>query len=300
MTFRASDYFRIASTAQGRAISQMDYMAPLVLAAGFAHTAGGILLNHYGKKIAVTLKDSDNSPVTTADYESSDFLVSRLGTISRAIPVVSEENTEPGGQTYWAVDPLDGTREFIDQTGGFCVKIGLIHKFEPVAGIVFCPAQNVLYAALKDGPAVKITPDGVMSRITTRSVMESGVLKTLFNKKHGDPAEYRIRRAELAAQGLRLPTRPLVRAGLPRNLRVAEGLADAHLGCGFGAGPAAGSGYVWDVAPDDVILRRAGGRITHYDGSSLRFDTPRERMPGYIALGDAALVRKLTRTTLAP
>lgn len=295
MGFRTRDYCWIAGHT-----GDMSFLPHLALAAGFARQAGGLIMKHYGKNIGVTLKDHDQSPVTAADMESSAFLVSRLGALSPGIPVVSEENDTPGGRTYWAVDPLDGTKEFISRTRGFCVKIALIHEYEPVVAAVFCPAQNVLYGALKDGPAVKITPDGAIQRITTRTVTKPTPLKTLFNKKHADPAEYKARRAELAAKGLVLSARPLVMPGLPRTLQVAEGLADAHLACGFGAGPSAGSGFVWDAAPDDLILRRAGGFTALYDGSPLDFSTPRQRMPGYVALGDAGLRARLTRTTPAP
>jgi len=293
MTFSTRDYFNLAAQDARHEALRQDYMTPTLLAAGFARCAGNLLLNYYGKKIEVVLKDADQTPVTIADRKANDFLVSRLEKLSPSIPVVSEENEQPGGPTYWAVDPLDGTKEFIARTKGFCVKIALIHDTEPVAGIVFCPAQNVLYAAVKDGPAVKIGPDGVMNAISTRTVMESKSLKTLFNKKHADPAEYKVRRAELAAQGIILATRPLVRPGLPRNLQVAEGLADAHLASGFGSGPLAGSGYVWDAAPDDLILTRAGGCMVNYDGSKLDYSRPRERMPGYIALGNPGLRTKL-------
>ncbi len=295
MTFRARDYFQLAAQDPRHHALGQDYMTPLLVASGFARCAGDILMKHYGKKIDIVLKEVDQTPVTIADQKSNDFLVSRLGALSPAIPVVSEENDDPGARSYWTVDPLDGTREFIDRTGGFCVKIALVHDAEPVVGVVFCPAQNVLYAAAKDGPAVKIGPDGAMRSISTRSVMERKPLKTLFNKKHADPAEYQVRRAELAAFGLRFPARPLVRPGLPRNLQVAESLADAHLACGFGSGPLAGSGYVWDAAPDDLILTRAGGCLVHYDGSKPDYSHPRERMPGYIALGDPGLRTKLLR-----
>lgn len=293
MTFRARDYFQLAALNPEDCGLRHEYMSPLLIASGFARSAGALLMGYYGKKIDVVLKDADQTPVTVADQKSSAFLVTRLGTISPSIPVVSEENDDPGAATYWAVDPLDGTKEFIDRTKGFCVKIALIHDLEPVVGIVFCPAQNVLYAAVKGGPAVKIGPDRVMERITTRSVMESRTLKTLFNKKHADPAEYKARRAEFAAKGIALAARPLVRPGLPRNLQVAEGLADVHVGCGFGSGPLVGSGYVWDAAPDDLILTRAGGCMVNYDGSKLDYSQPRERMPGYLALGDPALRTKL-------
>lgn len=292
MTFRARDYFHLAAHAPDTGEAYRDYMPLALIAADAARGAGTLLMKYYGKNIAVTLKPGDDSPVTAADHAANDYLVARLSRHSH-VPVVSEENTLSARNTYFAIDPLDGTREFLARNGGFCVKVALIHNLSPVAGVVYCPAQGILYAAVAGGPAVKIGPDRVMHPLTTRRVMESGALKTCFNKKHADPAEYDRVRAMLKTRGVLLPARPLVRPGLPRNLRVAEGLIDVHLGSGHATGPAAGSGFVWDVAADDLILSRAGGCIVTYDGSPLDYSRPRDRLPGFIALGDKSLRTKL-------
>lgn len=263
-----------------RLFQMMTQVEPL------AREAGALLLSYYRKKYTVAIKD-DDSPVTVADTESSALLVAGLSRLTPRIPVISEENDTDGNEMYWAVDPLDGTKEFIDKTGGFCIKIALVADSRPVAGMVFCPAQDVLYTSVENGPAVKIVRDGPPQRLQTRAAGPR--LTTLFNKKHSDPDEYMTRRDALAEGGLKLPARPRTIPGLPRNLQIAEGLADVHLASGFGSGPLKGSGFVWDAAADHLILANAGGFMVNLDGTELRYDRPRERMPAYIACGDPAL-----------
>jgi 3'(2'), 5'-bisphosphate nucleotidase len=255
-----------------------------------ARAAGDILLSYYGRDNAIDIKE-DGTPATVADRESSIFLVRGLSGLTPAIPVVSEENEVNAAGSYWAVDPLDGTKEFIGKTGGFSIRIALIEDNRVALGMVFCPAQDVLYASVENGPSVRIVSANGPERIRTRPA--PGVLTTLFNATHGDFAEYNLQRQGLAARGIVLPAQPATRPGLPRNLQIAAGDADVHLGSGYGSGPQKGSGFVWDLAPDDLILRNAGGGIMHLDGSVLTFDRPRERMAAYIAYGDPAVGQKL-------
>lgn len=263
-----------------------------------ARSAGAKLLKYYGKndaELGIELKD-DNSPATVADRVLSDFLVHHLTRLTPGITVVSEENDdEPSSLTYWAVDPLDGTREFLDRTKGFCVKIALIQNARPVLGVVFCPAQDVLYTGVEHGPALKTARNGKTEIIRTRDVRIGGSLTTLFNLKHADANEYKAQREALREQGVILPARPRIRPGLPRSLLVAEGLADVHMVSGGTPGTdLAGSGYVWDNAPDHLILQNAGGGMMNLcDGRDPAYDTPRERMPAYIAYGDPFLRTKL-------
>ncbi len=255
-----------------------------------ARDAGAIIMGYYGKAYDIQIK-GDESPVTVADKTSSDFLVTALSLLTPGIPVVSEENdVEPGESgTYWTIDPLDGTKEFIGKTGGFCVKIALIDAFRPVLGVIYCPVQDVLYHGVEHGQAIRVQgPDQQVMK--TRACPEKGALSVLFNRKHADPSLYKEHRLALAAQGIFLPVHPKTKPGLPRSLQVAEGLADIHAGTGVQRG----SGFAWDIAADEVILDNAGGVLcTLPDGGKIAYDRPRDAAPPYLALGDARLRTKL-------
>ena len=110
---------------------------------------------------------ADNSPLTTADLASHKHIVASLQQLTPEYPVLSEESADipfterETWSTYWLVDPLDGTKEFIKQNGEFSVLIALIHHNEPVAGVVHAPAiDTTWYASLGNG-AFKQTGDTV-------------------------------------------------------------------------------------------------------------------------------------------
>lgn len=278
-----------------------EHLELLREAAILARNAGTILLQYYGKNhtdLGIELKD-DNSPATVADRKSSDFLVSRLTRLTPGITVVSEENDDaPSSLTYWAVDPLDGTLEFLDMTKGFCVKIALIRQARPVLAAVFCPAQSVLYTGIENGLSLKTVRNQPPRVMQTRPVRIGGTLTTLFNRKHADANEYMVQREAFRELGVLIPARPRIQPGLPRSLQVAEGRADLHVVSGGTPGTdTAGSGYVWDNAPDHLILQNAGGGMMNLtDGLNPSYNRPRDRMPGYVAYGDPFLRTKLFPT----
>lgn len=300
-----NDFKNAANDNRPKTNPELERIMPQVQ--DLAREAGAILMSYYGKNYSVEIKD-DDSPVTVADTESSIFLVRGLEQLTHH-PVVSEENDfdpeQDGISTYWTIDPLDGTKEFIDQTGGFCVKIALIETYGPNApqapgvarptlGVVYCPAQDVLYASIEGGESFKTKRSGNIDVLSAREAPVKGRLKTLFNQKHADPAEYKRYREIFAEHGVSIPARPATKAGLPRNLRVAEGLYDIHLGTGYAKGPARGSGFIWDVAADHLILGNAGGGMVNLkDGTPISYANARARMPGYLTHGDPNLARKI-------
>lgn len=268
------------------------YLGLVHSVAGLARRAGAIIMQYHDNPYDIQIKD-DQSPVTIADQKSSEYLESSLSAMTPNWVVVSEENNvtpdDAANATYWAIDPLDGTREFIEKTGGFCVKIALIEKGRPVLGAIYCPVQDVLYTGVQNDVALKTTGANPPQKMHTRAVAGGEKLTVLFNRKHSDYAQYREARLALAAQHLILPVHPKTKPGLPRSMQVAEGSADLHAG----TGTAAGSGYVWDVAADDVILTNAGGALYALKtGQALIYDQPRLCVAGYLALGDISLRTK--------
>lgn len=264
-----------------------------------AGNAGALIMGIYNEAAAndqvlgTTIK-ADNSPVTRADHLSSAYIEKALRALTPGIPVVCEENeTAPGPDgTYWAVDPLDGTKEFIGRTGGFAVKIGLLRDNMPVLSAVCAPAQDTLYYTATGLPAFKQVAGGPPAILRTRTAPRGGALTTLFNLTHADPALYDRERAALLARGLAVAAAPDPVPNLPRSLRVAEGLADVVVVTGKDETLQGSGGYVWDNT-DWLIVKNAGGAMIRLtDRQPLRFDTGRERMPAYITIGDKKLARK--------
>ncbi len=272
---------------------ELSALLPHVQAA--ARDAGALIMRFYkaARKPGVALKN-DGSPVTEADVQSSDLIEARLLQLTPGITVVSEENDTAvsAGALYWTVDPLDGTKEFIAKTGGFAVKIALMDQNEPVLAVVYAPVFKSLYSGLRDGLTTRQAGRGQPQFLAVEESRKNR-LRALFNATHADRALYDIQRERFLECGVALPRRPGQSPGLPRNLRVAEGLSDFHLATGCDPLLTQG-GYIWDNAADYLILKNAGGQMRRLsDGAPLTFGEPRELMPSYIAIGDKKLGKKL-------
>ena len=128
-----------------------------------AKQAGEKILAIYNTEFSVKEKD-DRSPLTAADMASHKAIVAGLQGLTPDIPVLSEEaakipfDERSGWHTYWLIDPLDGTKEFIKRNGEFTVNIALVHDGVPVLGVVHVPVSGVTYAACQGGGAVKEVP----------------------------------------------------------------------------------------------------------------------------------------------
>lgn len=268
-----------------------------------ARDAGGLIMHFYAAAqtrpdiINAQIKD-DDSPVTAADHAAGALIETHLAALTPGVTVVTEENDilpEDDAGLYWAVDPLDGTREFLDRTGGFCVRITLMDSYAPVLAVIFSPAHETSYFGIAGGAAFRQT--GADAPVIMRTRQAATGLTALFNARHADAAFYNeCRLGLLTSRNLDIPETPDAKPGLPRTMRVADGLADLHINTGK-PGPTPEtrlthtSGYGWDNAGDDLILRNAGGiAVQLYDGKPLSFRQPvRERMPAHIAFGDINL-----------
>jgi 3'(2'), 5'-bisphosphate nucleotidase len=278
-------------------------------AAQTAQKAGALLMGFYSRaaadaSILATELKSDNSPVTAADKASHDFITTALAAHTPDFAVISEENArQPNlvpGKPYWVVDPLDGTKEFLHRTGGFSIKIALIDRDTPVVGAVYSPAQGALYHTRWNAPALRVNPGEAPYALSTRPAQPApasftkGSLRVLFNERHANKDAYQVLRGRLRAQGLELPTIPEGTAGLPRNLQVAEGLADIFADCGKYESLEKGCGYSWDYAPDWLILKNAGGLMAEVvSGRDPDFKNPTAPRNAYVAIGDKNLGKRL-------
>lgn len=225
--------------------------------------AGAAILEVYDAGPEVCYKD-DQSPVTEADERAEAIILERLAVAFPGIPVVAEESVCSGrvpdisGGSFFLVDPLDGTKEFINRRSDFTVNIALIKANVPVAGIVYAPAQRCAYVA-DGGRAEKL------------------LLDKLWALEHRQPIRVRMRGAELTAVASRSHNSSETEAFLAGHgvmnyasvgsslkfCLLAEGKADVY--------PRFGRTMEWDTAAGDAVLRAAGGSVVRLDGSRLLY-----------------------------
>jgi 3'(2'), 5'-bisphosphate nucleotidase len=191
------------------------------------------------------------------------------------IPVVSEEGVEAGripdisGGSFWLVDPLDGTKEFIAGTGEFTVLIGLIEDGQPTLGVMYAPVADELYGAVVPGWAWGETKAG-RDRLHARTPPTSGLLTVT--------SSYRKTNQQLEDYLATLPVGERIRRRSAFKFAdVASGKADLYPGFGLS--------YEWDTAAGHALVNAAGGSVTLLDGSPLLYGKERFRNPDVLILG---------------
>ena len=131
--------------------------------------AGKEILNIYNDEIIVNSKE-DKSPITQADINSNEIIVKRLKKLESNIPILTEESVVEWKNrkdwiNYWLIDPLDGTKEFINRNGEFTVNISLIENNYPIFGIIYSPVKSLLYYALKNYGCYKLKTNSNLSTL---------------------------------------------------------------------------------------------------------------------------------------
>ena len=229
----------------------------------------GIIINTYYKlKTEVSFK-KDRSPLTEADLASNKFIINSLSEIDKDIPILSEEslvdwNVRKNWTRYWLVDPLDGTKEFINQNGEFTVNIALIEKNEPIMGVIYAPALSTLYYASKNKGTYKLFCDQKINslsdstRIITNHKKSSDHFKVFKSRSHSNE-EFEnwvkdfVGDYELIEKGSSI-----------KFCKLAEGKADLY--------PRFGSTSEWDIAAGHIILTEAGGELESVDRKKILYN----------------------------
>ncbi len=239
--------------------------------------AGDITLEYF-EQAGVVESKSDGSPVTMADRKAEVFITESLNELLLGIPVIAEEAVAGGKVTalkgveyFWLVDPLDGTKEFITGSDEYTVNIALIHKGEPVLGVVYAPAKGQLYAGHGPGTAIRWQQETDTDKtISVRTPPKEGIT-IVSSKSHGDNE-----RMDRFLQGFKVE-KIIKRGSSLKICAIAEGKADLY--------PRFGLTCEWDTAAGDAVLRAAGGTIKDMQGNSLSYGGAREKFlnPEFIA-----------------
>jgi 3'(2'), 5'-bisphosphate nucleotidase len=263
------------------AASLIEPLTDLVIRAGHAILA----VNRSAMKVD---GKTDGSPVTEADLAADRIIGEGLARLAPEIPSLSEERVElatlPYEASFFLIDPLDGTKEFVAGRNEFTVNLALVTRGVPLLGIVAAPALGLIWRGIVGRGAERLTlNDGAAPRaepIRTRPCPPSGNPWTVaVSRSHGDARTEAFIAERPGAMRSELGS--AVKFG-----RVAEGLVDIY--------PRLSPTCEWDVAAGHAVVTAAGGRITDSKGAALHFGAGREDfiMPEFIAWGDPKAVEQ--------
>ncbi len=235
-------------------------LLPLVIE--IAEEAAAKILKIYSEDIDVQTKD-DESPLTLADLASHKVIVEGLSELTPEIPVMSEESADipyelrKTWSTYWLVDPLDGTKEFIKRNGEFTVNIALIENHQPVLGVVQVPVTGVCYFAAAGLGAFKKEVDKPAQKIKSKSTTPASFI-VAGSRSHGSE----LQQAFFAALG---DNTEIVAIGSSLKFcLVAEGKVDIY--------PRFGLTSEWDTAAAHAIVLESGGFVSRTDLTPLQYN----------------------------
>jgi myo-inositol-1(or 4)-monophosphatase len=246
-----------------------------------ARDAGRVLAEKFGRAIQISNK-GDIDLVTEADLASEQLIVERIRSYHPRHAILTEEAgalAAIGGarsEYKWIIDPLDGTTNYAHGYPCFCVSVALEHEGRVVVGVVYDPIRDELFAAERGGGA---TLNGRRVRVSEIGELNSALVCTGFPydvRERGDFARH-FRDFILRAQSVR-------RDG-------AAALDLANVACGRFDGFYEEGLRPWDVAAGVLLVEEAGGRITHYDGST--FDIYSQRLASSNGLIHEAMLEVL-------
>jgi len=244
-----------------------------------AREAGAAIMDIYAKEFSVQEKE-DKSPLTEADEAAHSIITARLARLLPMLPILSEEAVEDfhgmdGTGSYWLVDPLDGTKEFIKRNGEFTVNIALIKGGRPLLGVVYAPVLDVVYLAAEGLGAFKVVAGGARAAIHVATHTEGSLWRVVGSRSHaGDSLPVLLARLgshELIAMGSSL-----------KFCLVAEGSADVY--------PRLGLTSLWDTAAAHCVVEQAGGGVIRLTGEPLSYADPSVTLnPFFVVHGKSAV-----------
>lgn len=236
----------------------MDYQKLVTVMRRLAIEAGGKIMEIYDSGDFDVKTKSDASPVTVADEAADKIISDGLRAAFPDVMRVTEEQSathSAKGDTFLIVDPLDGTKEFINRRGDFTVNIALVERGEPTRGVVYAPARSRMFFTLADGSSVEETGNFALDEIgPTKPISvsrpDNAALMVVASKSHRDQAtddyiaRYDVRDMTSAGSSLKF-------------CLIATGEADLY--------PRIGRTMEWDTAAGHAVLKGAGGAVVRFD-----------------------------------
>ena len=229
----------------------------------------GLIINTYYKSNNIISYKEDQSPLTKADLASNKFIVKSLFELDSDIPILSEESMvdwdiRKNWSRYWLVDPLDGTKEFINQNQEFTVNIALIENNEPILGVIFASAFSILYYASKNNGSFKLFCDQQINTLSDSIQIHTSHKKSsdhlfVFESRSHSNEEFKnwvknnVDDYEFIKKGSSL-----------KFCEIAEGKVDLY--------PRCSPTSEWDIAAGHIILTEAGGEIKSIENKKLLYN----------------------------
>jgi len=248
--------------------------------------AGDAILDVYNSSASMQVETkADDSPVTRADMAAHHILYPELQKLLPGVPVLSEEATIPDYSVrsqwsrYWLVDPLDGTKEFINRNGEFTVNVALVENHSSVLGVVHVPVLDITYTGISGRGAWK-TCQGETKAISVRNMadrLEQQLpIELVASRRHGANA------VEVLMKRITEQLGAVETKSMGSSLKlclVAEGEADLY--------PRLALTSEWDTAASQAIVEAAGGVVLDEGMETLRYNTKEEILnPNFYVIGD--------------
>lgn len=237
------------------------YSKELNTAIELAKEAGNIVMSFYETDYDVSYK-GENNPVTQADQASNEYITTEIRKHFPGDAILAEESKDDlsrlRSRRVWLVDPMDGTKEFIDKVGQFAVMIGLVEDGRPVMGVVYQPVTNMMLTAVKGQGAYSIT-DGERTRLSVSDVTEPSEMRLVVSRSHRSP----LVNAIMEALGIRKDVSS-GSVGLKVGLMV-QNKSDLYIHPNSKT-------KEWDTCAPQVILEEAGGKMTDCWGNPLLYN----------------------------
>ncbi len=237
-----------------------------------ADEAGLAIMAVYQRADLGVREKEDLSPLTEADLAANAILCRGLAARWPQVPILTEEGANPFAPgekpaLYWAIDPLDGTREFIKRNGEFTVNVALVENGVPVFGLVLAPVLDALYVGAQ-GQGARLRQGGQWRSIACAPA--GPVLRVVCSRSH-------LSQETLA--WIEHLDQPIERREIGSSLKfclLAAGEADVY--------PRFGPTCIWDTAAGHGVLAAAGGRVLRSDGAPLRYAEPGQVLnPDFVA-----------------
>lgn len=243
-----------------------------------AHRAGEAVLKIYQQteSKAIATK-ADDTPLTEADLIAHKIIVEGLQALMPRYPILSEESADISfterkqWKKYWLVDPIDGTKEFLERTDEFSILIALIENHEPIMGVVYAPVLQQWYYAAKNQGAFQQTV-GSKPQMLRTGTLNFNNLRIIASRRHGltrfTPLLTDFEQHAVINRGSAL-----------KFTAVASSEADIY--------PRFGLTSEWDTAAGQCIVEEAGGKVMTLDGEVLQYNTKESLInPEFIVVGD--------------
>lgn len=234
-----------------------------------------IILSFYGQQEALQIEQKkDKTLLTQADIEAHHHLNAHLGKIID-IPIISEESLHhyPAPNDYWLIDPIDGTQQFVEKTGEFCISLTRIVNHRPILGLIYAPISGEYWWAEKNQGAFYFDGNSIINIKTNQNASPLRLLTARKNISKGVKS--------FAQNVLGLDYQHLTKGSALKFCLLAMGKADCYV-------KLSSTTSEWDISAGDLILHEAGGKVLSHQNELLFYGTKANLLnPPFIAMSGA-------------